>query len=66
MAAFGFGYMGVAAVLFNLYVLRLGYTVEFLGILGGIGFAVYALVSLPAGAIGARIGLRRAVSLGIW
>ncbi|NLD74440.1 MAG: MFS transporter [Chloroflexi bacterium] len=60
-----FGYGGVQAVLLNLYLLRLGYGPEFIGLLIGSGQLVWALLALPAGALGARLGLRRAMQGGV-
>jgi hypothetical protein len=64
-ALIGFAYFGVQAVLLNLYVLRLGYDTEFIGWLIGIGQLVWAVASLPAGALGTRLGLRTAMLVGI-
>lgn len=60
----GFAYFGIQAVLLNLYFLRLGYNAEFIGTLIGFGQLVWAMMALPAGAIGRRIGTRPA--LFIW
>jgi len=56
-----FGYVGIQGVLFNLYLLRLGYDTAFIGLLIGTGQLAWAVFALPAGAIGARIGLRNAL-----
>jgi MFS family permease len=66
LAGFGvsaFGYFGVMGVLFNLYLARLGFGAEFIGLLIGSGQLLWAILALPAGAIGARIGLSRALLL---
>jgi MFS family permease len=60
-----FGYLGVWSVLFNLYLLRLGYGPQFIGLLIGAGQLVWAVGALPAGAVGARIGNRNGMALGI-
>jgi MFS family permease len=60
-----FGYFGVQAVLLNLYLLRLGYRPEFIGILNGMGTLILVVVALPAGLLGARWGLRKAMVAGI-
>ena len=60
-----FAYAGIQAVLLNLYLLRLGYGPEFIGLLNGMGTLIWAIVALPAGAIGARWGLRQAMVVGI-
>jgi MFS family permease len=59
-ASVAFAYFGVQGVLVNLYLLRLGYGPEFIGFLYGAGQVVWAVFALPAGAIGARIGLKNA------
>ena len=59
----GFGYFGIQAVLFNLYLVRLGYDAQFIGTLIGFGQLVWALVALPAGAFGRRFGARKALYL---
>ena len=68
LLAFGitaFGYFGIMGVLFNLYLARLGFGAEFIGLLIGSGQLVWAILALPAGAIGLRIGLTRALVLAI-
>ena len=45
---------GVYAVVLNLYLLRLGYGPELIGLVNGAGSAVIALLSLPIGALGSR------------
>ena len=61
----GFGHFGVITVLFNLYLLRLGYGPEFIGRLQGAGQLVWAVFALPAGILGARIGLKRVLMAGM-
>src|SRR5260221_12419149 len=53
-AAAGFTYFGVQAVLFNLYLLRLGFEPQFIGLLIGSGQLVFALAALPSGELGRR------------
>jgi MFS family permease len=60
----GFGYFGINAVLFNLYLIRLGYGPEFIGLLIGTGQIVWAVFALPAASIGLRIGLKHSMILG--
>jgi predicted MFS family arabinose efflux permease len=55
---------GVRAVLFNLYLLRLGYGPEFVGLFNAVGALAFALFSPPAGAMGTRWGSRSMVILG--
>ncbi len=56
-----FGYFGIQGVLFNLYLLRLGYDTAFVGLLVGVGQVAWAGFALPASWIGERIGLRNAL-----
>ena len=56
----GFSYFGFVSVLLNLYLLRLGYGTDFIGLVNGSTALAFALSSLPAGAIGSRFGMRRA------
>ena len=60
-----FAYFGINAVLFNLFLLRLGLDTAFIGALIGIGQLFWAASAFPAGMIGARIGLNRAFALGL-
>jgi MFS family permease len=48
-------------VLLNLYLLRLGFGLEFIGWLIASGQIIWAVVALPAAAIGRRLGLRGTV-----
>jgi MFS family permease len=59
----GFGFAGIFSLLINLYLLRLGYGIEFIGIFGAVGLLALALFSMPATIIGTRIGSRRAMIL---
>lgn len=58
-----FGYFGIQAVLLNLYLLRLGFGTEFIGLLIASGQVIWAIAALPAGAIGRRLGLRATLIL---
>src|SRR5437763_6343971 len=64
-AAAGFTYFGVQAVLFNLYLLRLGFEPQFIGLLIGSGQLVFALAALPSGELGRRVGVRGAFAAGM-
>lgn len=57
-ALVGFAWDGIRAVLFNLYLLRLGYGPEFIGLVNAVGALSFALLCLPAGALGTRWGSR--------
>lgn len=61
----GFSYFGFVSVLLNLFLLRLGYGTDFIGLVNGSTALAFALSSLPAGALGARIGMRRAAMTGM-
>jgi MFS family permease len=58
-----FGYFGIQAVLLNLYLLRLGFGSEFIGLLIASGQLIWAIAALPAEAIGRRLGLRTTLIL---
>ena len=65
MCIVGFSYFGFVSVLLNLYLLRLGYETDFIGLVnGGIAFA-FAASSLPAGVLGSRLGMRRTAAIGM-
>src|SRR5438034_4444007 len=54
-----FGYFGLQGVLFNLYLLRLGFGPEFIGLLVGSGQLVWAVAALPSAAVSRRVGRGR-------
>ena len=56
---------GIRAVLLNLYLLRLGYDLQFIGLINAASALSFSLFCLPAGAIGTRWGNRRAILVGI-
>ena len=56
---------GVYTVLFNLYLLRLGYGPEFVGLVNGTGMLLFALFCLPAGTLSGRWGVRRMMIAGL-
>ena len=64
-ALIGISYMGFQTVLFNLFLLRLGYGTAFIGVSNGSMALAFALCSLPAGALGSRWGVRRATVTGV-
>jgi len=55
---------GLQPVLQNLYLLRLGFDVQFIGLLAGIGQVVWAAAAIPSGLLGNRIGLRNSLLSG--
>jgi MFS family permease len=58
-------HFGVYAVLFNLYLLRLGYDLKFVSTVNAAGQLSFAVASLSAGLIGQRWGNRRTMIIGI-
>ena len=65
-AMMGFTVFGGAySLLRSLYLLRLGYGPEFIGLISAVALLGWALACLPAGAIGRRLGSRRAMVLGL-
>jgi MFS family permease len=56
---------GVYTVIFNLYLLRLGFGPEYIGQANSAGLLAFALSCLPAGAIGSRYGNRRMMLVGL-
>ncbi len=55
---------GIYTVLLNLYLIRLGYGAVYVGIINGAGLGAAALFSVPAGALGRLMGLRRVMIIG--
>jgi MFS family permease len=56
---------GITTVLFNLYLVRLGYGPEFIGLVNAISQVALALFALPASILGAHLGARRAMIAGM-
>src|SRR6476661_9454229 len=56
---------GIYSVLLNLFLVRLGYGPEQIGLINAAGTLTFALACLPAGVIGARWGSRRIMFLGL-
>ena len=52
-------------MLLNLYLLRLGYGAEFIGVVSAAAWLAWGAVSLPAGALGGRWGVRRTMIAGV-
>ena len=61
----GFTIDGVRAVLLNLYLLRLGYDPEFIGLVNAAAALAFTVSCLPAGALGNRWGSRRMTIIGV-
>jgi MFS family permease len=56
---------GIYSVLLNLFLLRLGYGTEQIGLINAAGTLTFGLACLPAGVIGARWGSRQMMLLGL-
>ena len=56
---------GIYSVLLNLFLVRLGYGPEAIGLINAAGTLTFALASLPAGVIGARWGSRPIMLVGL-
>jgi MFS family permease len=56
---------GMRTVLFNLYLLRLGYDAVFVGLVNAVGALAFALLCLPAGAMGTRWSSRNMLIAGV-
>ena len=61
----GLTFEGIVLVLFNLYVLRLGYGPEFIGIVNAAGLITFAVVSLLVGLYGEGTRVRRLMLVGL-
>ena len=55
MVCLAFVVDGVYTVLLNLYLLRLGYGTEFIGLVNAVALLTFAFTSLPAGLLGSRV-----------
>jgi MFS family permease len=64
-ALIGFTLWGVYAGFLNLYLLRLGYGPEFIGMINALGMLSGTVFSLPAGTLGGRWGIRRTMIVGL-
>src|SRR3954454_12093866 len=56
---------GIYSVLLNLFLLRLGYGPEQIGLINAAGTLTFGLACLPAGVIGARWGSRQVMLLSL-
>jgi len=59
-------YLGIYNLLRTLYVLRLGFSAEYMGIYLSAGALTFMAMGVPSGALGARFGTRRIMLLGGW
>src|SRR5687767_5747783 len=55
----GFGFFGIYNLLLNLYLLRLGYGPQFIGLVNAAGPLAFGIGSIPAGIVSQRWGSRR-------
>ena len=55
---------GINTVLFNLYLLRLGYGPELIGAVNAVGMGMFAVACLPVGRLCERYGLLRIMRVG--
>jgi MFS family permease len=62
----GLVHAGIISVLVNLYVLKIGFDLSFLGLLNGSSQIIWALFAFPAGMLGSRFGLRTCVIAAYW
>ena len=58
------GFFGIVALLRVIYVLRLGYGPEYIGFFSATGALTYMSMGIPSGALGARLGTRKAMLIG--
>ena len=58
-------FFGIQMLLKILYVLRLGYGPAYLGMFNAAGALGYMAMSLPSGALGSRLGLKRVMTAGV-
>lgn len=58
-------FFGVFGVALNIYLLRLGYGPEFVGLVNGVGLLGFSLFAPLAGVLNARWGTRRAMLVGL-
>ena len=61
----GFAWDGVRTVLFNLYLLRLDFGPEFVGLVNAVGALAFSLFCFPAGMLGTRLGSRNMLITGL-
>jgi len=55
---------GLVSVLLNLYLLRLDYGTEFIGLVNAVGLLTFGLASLPAGILGSRMSTTALMKFG--
>ncbi|MEM7539418.1 MAG: MFS transporter [Chloroflexota bacterium] len=65
MSITNFAHIGMYIMIFNLYLLRLGYDIAFIGLINGTAQLAMALFSIPAGLLGRRFTNRRMLLVGV-
>jgi MFS family permease len=63
-AAAGFTWFGLLDTIFNLFLVRMGFGLSFVGVSAAVATAGYALASIPSAALGRRLGERRTMIAG--
>lgn len=64
-AMLGFAWDGIRIVLFNLYLLRLGYGTESIGLINAVGSFAFSIFAVLLGTFGARWNGRRSLIVGV-
>jgi MFS family permease len=64
-AMLGFAWDGIRVVLFNLYLLRLGYGTESIGLINAVGSFAFSIFAVLLGTFGARWNGRRSLIVGV-
>jgi predicted MFS family arabinose efflux permease len=64
LMVFAAAFLGITQLLRVIYLLRLGAGLELIGLLYGIGALLFGVLGLPSGALGERLGARRAMMFG--
>jgi len=64
-AMLGFAWDGIRIVLFNLYLLRLGYGTESIGLINAVGSFAFSIFALLLGTLGASWNGRRSLIVGV-
>ena len=61
---FAVSFLGIQNLLKILYILRLGYGLQYIGLFSAMGALAYMAMSLPSGVLGSRFGARAAMLAG--
>lgn len=61
---FAVSFLGIQTLAKTLYILRMGYGLEYLGLFGATGAIAYTAMGLPSGALGSYVGTRWAMFAG--